>query len=96
MSQFSGPTLRNKVWPLENLSDKALAVFAFALYHQLTSGEPVSRVIRQDGSGHQADDDAVGELQERGFAETDGNWIVFTEAGLQALARLAEGLRRTH
>ncbi len=80
---------------MEHLSDKALAVFAFALYHQLSSGEPVSRVIRQDGSGHQADEEAVDELQANGLAETDGNWIVFTEGGLQALASLAEGLRRT-
>jgi hypothetical protein len=80
---------------LEHLSDKALGVFAFALYHQFTSGEPVSRVIRQDGSGHQADEDAVGELQQSGLAESDGNWIVFTEAGLEHLARLTEGLRRS-
>jgi hypothetical protein len=80
---------------LEHLSDKALAVFAFALYHQLTAGEPVSRVIREDGSGHQADEGAIAELQQQGLAEPDGNWIVFTETGLKQLARLAEGLRGT-
>lgn len=32
------------------LSDKALAVFAFALYHQLSSGEVVSAVtVADDG-----------------------------------------------
>ncbi len=75
------------------LSDKALAVFAFALYHQLESGEPVSRVVLSDGAGHQADGDAVAELQGAGLAEVDGIWIVFTEDGLRNVARLAEAAR---
>ncbi len=75
------------------LSDKALAVLAFALYHQFESGEPVSRVILSDGAGHKADDKAVEELRGAGLAEVDGNWIVFSDAGLRRVARLAESAR---
>lgn len=77
------------------LSDKALSVFAFALYHQLESGEPVSRVVLSDGAGHQADGEAVRELQEAGLAEVDGNWIVFSEEGLRRVSALAEAARST-
>ncbi len=76
------------------LSDKALSVFAFALYHQLESGEPVSRVVRADGAGHQADPEAVAELERAGLARVDGNWIVFEEQGLDRLARLADAIRQ--
>ena len=41
------------------LSDKALAVFAFAIFHQLESSKPVSHVVLSDGAGHRADPDAV-------------------------------------
>ena len=75
------------------LSDKALAVFAFALYHQLESGEPVSRVVLSDGAGRQADGDAVDQLQRAGLATVDGNWIAFTEAGLGRIAALADAAR---
>ena len=76
-----------------SLSDKALAVFAFALYHQLSSGEPVSGVIAKDGAGHQADPEAVTELESAGLARMEQDRIVFTEAGLQILAGLLEGMR---
>lgn len=75
------------------LSDKALAIFAFALYHQLESGEPVSRVVLKDGAGHQADVAAVEELRSAGLAEVDGNWIVFTQPGLARIAALAEAFK---
>ena len=77
------------------LSDKALAVFAFALYHQLESGEPVSRVVLSDGAGHKADEQAVAELQGANLAEVDGNWIVFSEEGLRRIAALADTARRS-
>ena len=76
-----------------SLSDKALAVFAFALYHQLSSGEPVSGVIARDAAGHQADPQAVSELESADLARPEADRIVFTEAGLALLGRLAEAMR---
>ena len=62
----------------KTLSAKAVGVCAFAIYHQLESGEQVSKVVRRDGAGHQADPEAVAELQERGLIEADDNWINLT------------------
>lgn len=76
-----------------NLSDKALAVFAFAAYHQLSSGEPVSRVIRRDGAGHEADPEAVAELEGRGLVATDGDWIVLKPEAERMLAEVIEAMR---
>lgn len=76
-----------------SLSDKALAVFAFALYHQLSSGEPVSGVVAHDGAGHQADPQAISELEAAGLARPEADRIVFTEAGLSVLTRLAEAMK---
>ena len=76
------------------LSDKALSVFAFAAYHQLESGQKVSRVVRRDGAGHQADVEAVAELEARGLARADDAAIVFTPDGEAVLARAVQGLRR--
>lgn len=74
------------------LSDKALGVFAFAAYHQLSSGEPVSRVVRHDGAGHKADPEAVRELEERGLAKSEDDRITFTPEGLAMLARVVDAL----
>lgn len=74
------------------LSEKAVAVFAFAAYHQLTSGQPVKSVVLSDGKGHQADEEAVSELVERQLASVEGNDIKFTDAGLAVLAKAVEGL----
>jgi hypothetical protein len=78
---------------MSGLSDKAVAVFAFAAYHQLESGQPVTKVIREDGKGHKADAEAVTELEGLKLAETTGNDIVFTESGLSVLAKAVDGLR---
>lgn len=75
------------------LSDKAIAVFAFAAYHQLESGQPVKSVVLSDGKGHKADEEAVAELQAQGLATTSGNDIVFTDEGLGVLAAAVNGLR---
>jgi hypothetical protein len=77
------------------LSDKALAVFAFAAYHQLESGQKVSSVVQSDGAGHRADDTAVEELQARGLGRADGRAIHFTAEGETVLQAVVEGLRRT-
>ena len=76
-----------------SLSDKALAVFAFAAYHQLESGQPVTSVIRSDRAGHKADEEAVSDLVERKLIASDGNDLVFSQEGLNTLARIIDGLR---
>jgi hypothetical protein len=48
--------------PTDRISDKSLAVFAFAAYHQLQSGRTVREVIASDGEGHGADPEAIQEL----------------------------------
>ncbi|MGO4386413.1 hypothetical protein AB4Y85_02655 [Microvirga sp. 2YAF29] len=78
---------------MSGFSDEALAVFAFAAYHQLTSGQMVKSVVQQDGSGHKASDKAVEELQSRGFVEADGEAIHFTASGEKALQSFISGIR---
>jgi len=75
------------------LSDEALAVFAFAAYHQLTSGQTVRSVIQRDGVGHKASDSAVAELSERGLIEADGEEIRLTPQGEEALQSVLSGIR---
>ncbi|MCB8821798.1 hypothetical protein [Microvirga rosea] len=62
----------------DSLSNEAIAVFAFAIFHQLDSGEPVSHVVLDDGAGHKANENAVKELVERGLATTDGSRLAFS------------------
>jgi hypothetical protein len=88
------PTLEDSMASMQGLSDKALAVFAFAAFHQLESGQKVASVVQRDGAGHQADDEAVAELTERGLAKADGSLIHFTREGEQALERVIAGLRQ--
>jgi hypothetical protein len=76
-----------------DLSDKALAVFAFAIYHQLSSGDVVSAVAADDGSGHRVDPEAVAELESRELAERNGDKVVFTAAGALMLTQLVDRLR---
>ena len=78
---------------LSGLSDEALAVFAFAAYHQLSSGQMVRSVVQKDGSGHQASEAAVGELTGRGLIEADGSEIRFTPQGEEALQGVISGIR---
>ena len=75
------------------LSDKALSVFAFAAYHQLSSGQKVSRVIRTDGAGHEADPTAVRELEDAGLIAVEGNDLVFQGDALERLENAIQGLR---
>lgn len=77
------------------ISDRALAVFAFAAYHELEGGQAVRSVARQDGAGHKADDAAVDELTRRGLIETDENFIRFTQAGEQIKQSVIDALRQT-
>lgn len=77
-----------------NLSDEALAVFAFAIHHQLESGERVSAVVGRDGAGHRADPKAVAELTEKGLLAEEGSRLAFTPAGEDLLQALVEAMRR--
>ena len=76
-----------------DLSDKALAVFAFAMYHQLESGDAVSGVVARDAAGHQADPEALKELSGLGLANVENGKINFTDAGQLLLGQLLDRLR---
>ena len=76
------------------LSDKALAVFAFAIFHELESGRPVSHVVLSDGAGHRADPEAVGELERLGLATADGNRLALTPAAERLKADLIDAMRQ--
>jgi ribosomal protein S19E (S16A) len=77
-----------------NLSDKGLAVFAFAIYHQFESGSRVTQVVTDDGAGHHADDEAIRELQALGLVTIDDGRVGFTERGEGLLDRIAAEMRR--
>ena len=78
---------------MSGLSDEALAVFAFAAYHQLSSGQMVRSIVQRDGAGHKASDTAVSELQGRGLIEADGQDIAFTPQGETVLQGMIAALR---
>jgi hypothetical protein len=78
---------------LSGLSDEALAVFAFAAYHELSSGQRVRSVVQKDGTGHRANDAAVDELDGRGLIKADGHEIVFTPAGEEVLQGVVSAIR---
>jgi predicted secreted protein len=80
---------------LSGLSEEALAVFAFAAYHQLASGQAVRSVVRRDGAGHKASDKAVGELRDRDLIKVEEDEIRFTPAGEQALQAIVESIKRS-
>jgi ribosomal protein S19E (S16A) len=75
------------------ISDKALAVFAFAIYHQLESGSRVKQVVRDDRAGHHADEEAIAELQGLGLVQAEGDRIGFTERGEAFLDRTIAEMR---
>ena len=79
--------------PPTKMSDKAIAVFAFAAYHQLSSGETVLDVVLQDGSGHSADPQAIKELEQGELARTENDRAVFTDRGRAILGKMIEALR---
>ncbi len=77
-----------------NVSDGALSVFAFAIYHQLQSGEAVSAVIRRDGMGHHANEDALAELEQLGMVKTEEDRIVFSDKGQEVIRSLIDSMRQ--
>ena len=77
------------------ISDRGLAVFAFALYHQLESGNRVTQVVLDDGSGHHADMEAIGELQGLGLVSADGGRLSFTDRGEAVIEEVVFAIRRS-
>ena len=76
-----------------SLSDKAIAVFAFAAYHELSSGDAVVDVVLKDGAGHFADPEAIEELEAAGLAKKNGDRAAFTDSGKARLATLIAAMR---
>lgn len=79
--------------PSTTLSDKAIAVFAFAAYHQLSSGQAVIDVALKDDAGHSADPAAIQELEAADLAKAEGERAAFTEAGKQKLEAVITAMR---
>lgn len=79
----------------DDLTDKALSIFAFAAYHRLLSGEHVTSVIRSDGKGHEADPDGLAELESRELATSTASEIVFTPEGEAFAETVVASLRQT-
>ncbi|HEV7436246.1 MAG TPA: hypothetical protein VGO22_15440 [Pseudorhizobium sp.] len=77
-----------------NISDKGLAVFAFAVYHQLEGGTRLREIVTDDGAAHRADAEAVEELQALGMLETDGNRLSFTDQGEVMLNSMIGSMRQ--
>ena len=78
-----------------DLSDKALAIFAFAAFHQLESGDAITSVIAVDAAGHRANPDAVAELEEKELGELSGDRFVFNVAGQLMLSQIIDRIRGT-
>lgn len=75
------------------LSDRAVAVFAFAAYHQLSTGQKVSGVTLSDGKGHGLDPDAVEELAGRGLVTVNEREVVLGDQANGILAEIIDRIR---
>ena len=78
----------------DGLSDKALSVFVFAVYHELASGQKVTSVIRRDHAGHVADPDGVAELEHHGLVTRNGNFLHFSAEAERFLEALLVAIRQ--
>ena len=78
---------------MPQLTDRALAIFAFAVYHELESGTRVTSVIADDDAGHRADPAGVNELVEYELARREADHIAFTERGADMLQHLLTTMR---
>lgn len=76
-----------------DLSDKALAIFAFAAYHQLGSGDTITSVVTSDASGHHADPEVLSELADKELGELNGDRFVLTVAGQLVLSQVIDRIR---
>jgi hypothetical protein len=76
-----------------DLSDKALAIFAFAAFHQLDSGDAITSVIANDDEGHRADPEALAELEAKELGELSGKRFDFNVAGQLMLSQIIDRIR---
>ncbi len=76
------------------LSDHALSIFAFAAYHHLISGQPISSVVRRDGRGHHADPEGAAEVEQRGLATLSDDAITFTAPGVAFVEAIVAAIRK--
>jgi superfamily II helicase len=88
------PKWEDLVPATNQISDKGLAVFAFAAYHQLQGGYTVREVVASDGAGHGASPEAIRELEELGLITRDGDRVSFTDQGEAVLGRVIESVRQ--
>ena len=79
---------------IHGLSDRALSILAFAVYHRLVGGERVTAVIRSDGHGHTADPEGVAELEGRGLVTVAEGEIGLGETAQELVETMAAALRR--
>lgn len=76
-----------------DLSDQALAVLAFAAYHQLGSGDMVTSIVSSDASGHHADPAAVAELVHKRLAVQKDDRLHLTDEGQVMLSQIIDRIR---
>ena len=86
-------SMETQVTTPNDLSDKALAIFAFAAYHQLESGDIITSVVATDASGHSADPEALSELAEKELGKLNGDRFDFTLAGQLILSQVIDRIR---
>ncbi|BDA86710.1 hypothetical protein Sa4125_42520 [Aureimonas sp. SA4125] len=77
----------------QHLSDKAISILVLAAYHSLSSGETVGQIVLDDGHGHTADADGLGELHAEGLLEVNGTRGRLTEAGSEELQIIIDAIR---
>jgi hypothetical protein len=87
-------TMEDLVPTTNQISDKGIAVFAFAAYHQLEGGHPVREVIVSDRTGHSANPEAIRELEELGLLTRDGNRVSFTDQGEAMLDNVIKSMQQ--
>ena len=78
---------------MPQLSDRALAIMAFAIYHELESGTRVTSVVADDHAGHRADPSGVDELVQHKLARREADHITFTERGAEMLQQIMATMR---
>lgn len=78
-----------------DLSDSALAVFAYAAYHQLGSGDAVTSIVSNDAAGHKADPAAIAELVQRQLATQKDERLRLTSEGQVMLSQIIDRIRGT-
>ncbi len=78
---------------MPQLTDRALAIFAFAAYHELGSGTRVTSVIADDHAGHRADPSGVNQLVEYELARREADHVAFTERGAEVLQQILATMR---